>query len=191
MTFTSARAAESMQTQSMNRLSTWIVDGVRFIYAIKHIIAIVSLSVALVYLLAAETLHQRRAMVASFETAQQAVTGAEAQLRAAGDAAFRNPSRTGASITKGEVDALMLAVQGLRSTLGAAPAPNSAIQSSRAAYVNSLTDLPGKLNLFAPGPDGTISVLTALDGIGVHADQYHATSSKFLTSTFNSFLAAF
>lgn len=187
----SARVAESMQTQSMNKVTTWVVDRARFIYAIKHIIAIVSLSVALVYLLAAETLQQRRAMVASFEAAQRVVTDAEAVLRAAGDAAFRSPSRSGALITQAEVDALMTAVQGLRSALGAAPAPNSAIETSRAGYANSLTDLQGKLNLFVPGPDGTIEVLTALDGLGVHADRYHADSAKFLTSTFNSFLAAF
>lgn len=186
-----ARVAESMQTQSMNRLATWVVDGVRFIYAIKHIIAIVSLSVALAYLLAAETVQQRRAMVASFSTAQQEVTTAEAKVRTAGDAVFRNPSRTGALITQSEVDALMVAVRGLRSALVAAPAPNATIQTTRTAYVNSLTDLQGKLNLFEMGAEGTITVLTALDGIGVYADQYHTASARFLTSTFNSLLAAF
>ncbi|WP_354545959.1 hypothetical protein [Roseovarius sp. MBR-78] len=167
----------------------WTV--VRFVVAIRHIILIVSLGATVLYLLASETLEQRRYMLEQFDKSQAALAKLEAEFGRAGSAVFAGPSKTGRSMTESEAKALQDAARSLRAGLLSAPAPNGDIEQTRQRYAGALSDLLGKLNLFETGEDGTIAVLTALEAVELPAAQYHVVAEQYQTSAWTSFWAAF
>jgi hypothetical protein len=164
---------------------------VRFVWAIKGLISIVLLIGTFVGYMTSEMIEHRRAMLKDFSSALASIGTAEATFREAGELAFRGPSRTGESITLAQVRALEEAALALRSALLKSMTPNGAIQQARDAYVRSLTDLQGRLNLFAPGVEGTEAVLEGLVLVQPSADAYHEAATEFQTSVWTSFWAAF
>ncbi|WP_170428129.1 hypothetical protein [Ruegeria arenilitoris] len=180
------------QSVGMDKLGP-VVTVVRFVWAIRNIIAIVSLLCTVGYLLFSETLEQRRYMLSQFAKVQADVTEAEGHLKLAGDLAFREPSRTGASIPVAIAAQLEEAVRALRSELLSAPAPTSRIEKTRTAYAAALVDVLGAINLYEPGGDGekTIAVLTSLHALETPATAYKQAARKYQTSVWNSFWAAF
>lgn len=164
---------------------------VRFVVAIRHILLIVSLGATVAFLLASETLEQRRTMLADFGKAQIELAKLEAEFGKAGGAAFTGPSQDESSITVPDAVALQDAARALRSGLLSAPAPNVKVDLARQRYAGELADLLGTLNLFEPGADGTIAVLTALEAIEGPAALYHDAAEQYQTSVWTSFWAAF
>ncbi|GAA6198701.1 hypothetical protein NBRC116598_41460 [Pseudophaeobacter arcticus] len=178
------------QSMEMNKLGP-LWTFYRFVVAIRHIILIVSLGATVIYLLASETLEQRRYMLAEFGKAQAALAKPEAKFGKAGEVIFAGPSQDGRSISGTSAAALQEAARVLRAELLSAPAPNRDIELARHQYAGALADLLGKLNLFEPGADGTISVLTALEAVEAPAAAYHAAAEQYQTSVWTSFWAAF
>ena len=157
----------------------------------KKIIAIISMLVTLVYLMASETLEQRRTMLADFNISEATIADFESNLKVRGDSAFSGSSRDGRSMTAELATDLYTATQSLRSELATLSAPNSDIELARDAYVKSLTNLQGKLNLFEVGAEGTISVLEALTAIERPAAIFREESSSYQRSVLRSLWAAF
>lgn len=180
-----------MQKSSpMNKLGP-IWTGIQFVWSIRRIIAIISMLTALVYLLASETLEQRRTMLASFSASDKVIAELEANLKIQGDAAFSGPSRDGRSITVEQARQLYASVQLLRSELAALSSPTSKIERAVLQYTTALSSLQGALNLFEEGEAGTISVLEALSAIDVPASNYRVAAAKYESSVWRSFWAAF
>lgn len=126
------------QSTAMNKLGP-IWTFLQFLWSIKRIIAILSMLTALVYLMASETLEQRRTMLAEFNKSNSVITEFEAVLKSSGDSVFSGPSRDGRSISEELAALLYTATQNLRSELATLSAPNGTIDAARDAYVNSLT----------------------------------------------------
>jgi hypothetical protein len=166
---------------------------VRFVWAFRNIIAIVSLLLTVFYLMFSETLEQRRFMLSEFSEAYQNVSVAEGELKTTGDRVFREPSRSGAPVPAEAAAALENAVRDLRSALVAAPAPTGEIEQTRAAYAAELSDVLGAINLFELDGDGegTIRLLGALDAVERPALAYGEAVNDFQTSVWTSFWAAF
>jgi hypothetical protein len=164
---------------------------VRFIWAIKGLISIVLLVGTFLGYMTSEMIEHRRSMLKDFNTAMSHIGVAEAAFREAGEQAFRGPSRIGESVTSGQARALEEAVLALRSELLKSVTPNDAIEQTRDAYVRSLTDLQGRLNLFVPGVEGTEAVLTGLVLVQPSADAYHEAATEFQTSVWTSFWATY
>ena len=180
-----------MQTfATMNRLGP-VWTFVRFIWAIKGLISIVLLIGTFLGYMTSEMIEHRRSMLKEFSTAVSSIGVAEAEFRKSGESAFRGPSRTGESVTFEQVRSLEETVLALRSALLKSMTPNGAIQQARDAYVRSLTDLQGRLNLFTPGVEGTEAVLEGLVLVQPSADAYHEAATEFQTSVWTSFWAAF
>lgn len=178
------------QSTTMAKLGpVWAV--IQFLWSIKRIVAIVSMLTALVYLLASETLEQRRTMLAEFAKADSIVADLEADFKALGDEAFSGPSRDGRSVTPDLGSRLYKATQALRSELASLSPPTNAIEHALIRYTASLSDLQGSLNLFEPGAEGTISVLRALDAVEEPAADYRLAATKYERSVWRSFWAAF
>lgn len=164
---------------------------IQFLWSIKRIIAIFSMLLTLVYLMAAETLEQRRTMLADFNIAEANIASLEKSLKVSGDSAFGNSSRDGRSITVEIAADLYRATQDLRSGLATLSAPNNRIVATRDAYVASLTKLQGQLNLFEVGEEGTISVLEALHAVEIPAANFRKSASSYQNSVLRSLWAAF
>lgn len=147
--------------------------------------------VALVYLLASETLEQRRTMLVEFAKTDAIVAELEADLKALGDEAFSGPSRDGRSVSPDLASRVYEATQALRSELASLSPPTNAIENALISYTARLSDLQGSLNLFEPGAEGTISVLLALDAIEKPAAEYRIAVTKYERSVWRSFWAAF
>jgi hypothetical protein len=154
-------------------------------------ISIVLLLGTFVGYMTSEMVEHRRVMLKDFTSAVSSIGVAEAAFREAGELAFQGPSRTGSSVTPEQVRSLGEAALALRSALLKSIAPNGAIQETRDAYVLSLTDLQGRLNLFGPGVEGTEAVLEGLVLVQPYADAYHEAATDFQTSVWTSFWAAF
>lgn len=163
----------------------------RFIWTIRNIVSIVLLLCTVLYLLFSETLTQRQLMLAQFATAQQQLAVKEGLFFDAGIKSFAGPSQSGISITLKQIEDLKKASIELRAELVSSFAPNHEISKARKGYADALTNVLGKINLFQPGADGTISVLTALDAIERPAAGYHHAAAKYQSSVWRSFLAAF
>ncbi|MDO6455612.1 hypothetical protein Q4494_00855 [Celeribacter halophilus] len=165
----------------------------RFVWTIRNIVAIFLLLCTVAYLMFSETLEQRRFMLTKFSEAQQSISVAEGKLKAAGDLAFRVPSKTGASIAPEAIVALETATRDLRTTLVAAPAPTTSIERSRAVYASTLADVLGSINLYEPGGDGerTNDVLFSLVSLEDPAKAYKKAATDYQTSVWKSFWAAF
>ncbi|WP_201156862.1 hypothetical protein [Rhodobaculum claviforme] len=174
----------------MNRLGPfWAIA--RFIWAFKGLISIVLLAGTFLGYMTSEMIEHRRTMVKNFNATLSEIGAAEATFRNAGELAFKGPSRTGDSITTKQAQSLEQAVRALRSKLIEGLTPNRTIENARDAYVRSLTDLQGRLNLFAPGAEGTERVLEGLILVQPAADAYHESATTFQTSVWTSFWSAF
>jgi hypothetical protein len=178
------------QSPTMNKIGP-VWSFLQFLWSMKRIIAIISMLTALVYLMASETLEQRRTMLADFNKSEAIIADFEAAFKASGDRAFGGSSRDGRSMTVELAENLYTATQTLRSELATLSAPNSGIQVARDSYVKSLTNLQGKLNLFEVGAEGTISVLEALDEIERPAANFRKETSSYQNSVLRSLWAAF
>lgn len=184
-------AARLMQASAtMTRLGP-VLTFVRFIWAVKGLISIVLLIGMFVGYITSEMIEHRRTMLKDFNSALSTIGAAEATFREAGELAFKGPSRIGESVTVEQVRSLEEAVLGLRAALLESLTPNGAIEQARDAYVRSLTDLQGRLNLFTPGVEGTEAVLEGLVLVQPPADAYHEAATSFQTSVWTSFWAAF
>lgn len=174
----------------MNKLGP-IWTGIQFVWSIRRIIAIISMLTALVYLLASETLEQRRTMLAAFSANDAQVASLETDLKVHGDAVFSGPSRDGRSITVEQARQLYVTVQLLRSELASLSSPTGKIERAVRLYTTSLSSLQGALNLFEEGEAGTISVLEALAAVEAPASSYRAAAASYENSVWRSFWAAF
>ncbi len=178
------------QSSPMSKLGpVWTVF--QFLWNIRKIVTIILLVLTLVYLFFAETLQQRRFMLTQFSEAQAVITDLEAEMKRLGDEAFSGPSRDGRSITSIQAHELYAGVQDLRSELATLAPPNAALEIARNSYVNSLTVLLGRLNLFEEGEDSTVSILRALEGIEVPAANYREAAKRYQNSVWRNFWAAF
>lgn len=164
---------------------------VRFIWAFKSLISIVLLIGTFLGYMTSEMIEHRRTMLKEFNTALETVGDAEAVFRESGEIAFKGPSRTGESVTAEQARSLAEAVLALRDALLETLTPNGAIEQTRDTYVRSLTELQGRLNLFAPGVKGTEAVLEGLVLVQPSADAFHEAATDFQTSVWTSFWAAF
>jgi hypothetical protein len=168
---------------------------VRFIWATKNLISIVLLIGALfgtfVGYMTSEMIEQRRTMVTDFKKAMAPIGVAEAVFREAGELAFKGPSRSGESVTAEQARSLEKAAIALRAALTNAVSPNGAIENTRNDYTKSLDSLLGRLNLFAPGEEGTEAVLKGLVLVQPSADAFNEAANDFQTSVWTSFWAAF
>ncbi|MEE2633100.1 MAG: hypothetical protein VX940_02230 [Pseudomonadota bacterium] len=181
------------QSLRMNNRAGCFWTVVRFVWTLRNIISIVLLLSTVLYLMFSETLEQRRFMLAEFSKAQNSISAAEGELKAAGDLTFRMPSKTGASIATETIVALENATRALRATLIAAPAPTTPIEESRAVYASALADVLGSINLYEPGGDGerTNAVLFSLASLEDPANAYKRAATAYQTSVWKSFWAAF
>lgn len=173
-------------------------SGINFIWNLlqlfwtfRRVISIIAMAMTVMYLLFGELLEQRRFMLQEFATAHQRVVEAEAKLKIAGDAVFRGPSRDGRSITYEGAEALYKSVQTLRSLLAGLTAPTYDIETATKSYLERLTTLQGKLNLFEEGKDGTTSVLEALEELEGPSAEFHSQAEGYQTSTWRTLLSAF
>lgn len=164
----------------------------RTLWALRNLITIVTLLTTVLYLMFSETLEQRRYMLDKFSEAQNRIAAAEGVLKTAGDFAFKNPSKSGASIPTEVTEALESAVRNLRMTLLSAPAPTNSIQRTRTIYASELADVLGAINLYEPGGDGehTNNVLRALVALEKPATAYKKAATRFQTSVWASLWAA-
>lgn len=178
------------QSSPMNKLGPiWTI--IQFLWSIRRIIAIISMLTALVYLLASETLEQRRTMMVAFSASDARIASHEAGLKVSGDAVFSGPSKDGRSISLEQAQTLYAQVQSLRSELASLSAPTEEIERAVVLYTASLSSVQGAINLFEVGEDGTVSVLEALASIEAPASMYRAAASGYKNSVWRSFWAAF
>jgi|GEM_PF-2564882 len=168
-----------------------ILTIIRSIWAFKGMISILLLIGSILGYIGAEMIEHRRVMLTEFNTSLAAINTTEDRFRKAGELAFAGPSQAGNSMTIEQVVHLEEVVRALRDALLGSLAPNSVIEETRAAYVSSLTDLQGRLNLFSPGVEGTEAVLEGLILVQPPADAYHEAANNFQTSVWTSFWAAF
>lgn len=177
------------QSSTMDKLGP-VGTIIRWVWTFRKLISIVALALSLLYLLMGETLHHRRSMLADFSSSIEDISIYEQALKTSGDRAFQDPSRTGESIETSVVKTLYSDVQKLRSRVTALTAPNNRIRKAQIEYLNSLSELQGVLNLFEPGEDGTVAVLTALNDIEMPASQFNNEAVIFKKSVWRSFFAA-
>lgn len=178
------------QSLGINRLGP-VWTFFRFVWTIRNVVSIVLLLCTVLYLLFSETLTQRRLMLEQFGQAQSELAKKETAFASAGAAVFAGPSQDGRSVTPEQAEALAVAGRALRAELMSSYAPNQRIEQAKYAYARAVADVLGKLNLFVPGGDGTVSVLTALNELEGPAASYHSAAKSYQSSVWVSFIAAF
>lgn len=177
----------STMTSKVNTLQKWV----QFIWAARGLISIVLLIGTLFGYLASEMIEHRRSMLREFSVAQLQIATAESEFRSVGESAFSGPSRSGKLIGEDEADRLSGATESLRASLLASLVPNAEIRDAQAGYLAQLANLQGKLNLHSMDVESTEDILRSLISIQIPADRYHEAETKFRTSVWTSFLAAF
>lgn len=177
----------SMMTSKVNTLQKWV----QFIWAARGLISIVLLIGTLFGYLASEMIEQRRSMLREFSASQLLISSAESEFRSAGESAFSGPSRSGSLIGDDEASRLTNATKNLRGSLLASLIPNAEIRDAQAGYLAHLAKLQGQLNLHSMDVDSTENILRALISVQTPADRYHDAATRFRTSVWTSFLAAF
>ena len=177
------------QSQMMSKIGP-VRTFVQFVWALRRIVAVILLALTLIYLLFSETLEQRRFMLGEFSKAQEEISALEAAVKKQGDAVFREPSRSGRSVSSLHAENLYRSAQALHSALLAMSPPNRTIEATRNEYARSVAKLLGTINLFEEGEEGTISVLQALVEIEIPAANFREAAEKYQNSVWVSFWAA-